>query len=140
MGIDISQLGDKAKAQVLQKLVQQQKPKPKERKYHNQPVQVDGIRFDSQKEAQRYRELMLLSKSQAIGDLKLQPEFTLQEAYTTPDGERVRAIRYRADFSYKRAGDLVVEDVKSTGTETDKYKIKKKLLLDRFGIKIVEVM
>ena len=83
---------------------------------------------------------MLLSKSQAIGDLKLQPEFTLQEAYTTPDGERVRAIRYRADFSYKRAGDLVVEDVKSTGTETDKYKIKKKLLLDRFGIKIVEVM
>lgn len=57
------------------------------------------IKFDSKKEARRYDALVLLPKSGEITDLKVQPEFTLIEAYTKPDGERVRALRYRADFS-----------------------------------------
>lgn len=71
-------------------------------KYGNKKAVRNGITFDSQKEAARYDQLMLLVCAGEIRDLKLQPEFTLQEAFTTPLGERVRAIRYRADFSYER--------------------------------------
>ena len=59
--------------------------------------------FDSKKEARRYDELMAMLRAGQIRDLKLQPQFTIQEAYTTPEGQRVRAIRYQADFSYERA-------------------------------------
>ena len=79
-----------------------------------------------------------------IRDLKLQPEFALQEAFTTSLGERVRAIKYRADFSYRRAvkegvdtrWEVVVEDVK--GYKTKEYELKKKLMAGR-GIHVVEV-
>lgn len=56
-------------------------------------------------------------------------------------GRRVRAIRYRADFTYHEGakGVQVVEDVKSRATRTREYAVKKKLLKDRFGIDITEV-
>lgn len=71
-------------------------------KYGNKKAVRNGITFDSQKEAARYDQLMLRLCAGEIRDLKLQPEFTLQEAFTTPLGERVRAIKYRADFAYER--------------------------------------
>ena len=65
---------------------------------------------------------------------------TLQEAYTDLEGRRVRAIRYRADFTYReRDGRLVVEDVKSKPTRTREYLIKRKLMKERRGIDITEV-
>ena len=95
-------------------------------KYGNKKAVRNGITFDSQKEAARYDQLMLLLCAGEIRDLKLQPEFTLQEAFTTPLGERVRAIKYRADFSYERPTEPdctgavhwlpVVEDVKGFRT------------------------
>ena len=107
------------------------------------------VTFDSRKEARRYDALMTLLAAGAIRDLKLQPEFTLQEAYTTTEGVRVRAIRYQGDFSYERAtspdcnGEIhwirVVEDVKSPATKTRVYEIKKKLMQERFGIDVREV-
>lgn len=113
-------------------------------KYHNRKVTVNGITFDSQKEADRYLELMLLQKAGKIDRLKLQPEFTLQEAFTTPDGEKVKAIRYRADFTYRKkmrdGADTywvsVVEDVK--GYRTKEYQQKRKMMLD-MGIRVIEV-
>lgn len=113
-------------------------------KYHNRKVTVSGITFDSQKEADRYLELMLLLKAGEIDRLKLQPEFTLQEAFTTPDGEKVKAIRYRADFTYRKkmrdGADTywvsVVEDVK--GYRTKEYQQKRKMMLD-MGIRVIEV-
>ena len=70
-------------------------------------------------------------------------EFTLQEAYTTPTGERVRAIRYRADFTYYRDTggnwEYVVEDVKSKPTRTKTYMMKKKMMADRLGLTITEI-
>ena len=74
-------------------------------------------------------------------------DFTLQEAYTDTEGRRVRSIRYRADFTYLRRAmgreghtwTLVVEDIKSRGTRTKDYLLKRKLMKDRFGIDIVEV-
>ena len=79
-----------------------------------------------------------------IDRLKLQPEFTLQEAFTTPEGEKVKAIRYRADFRYrKKMRDgvdtywvSVVEDVK--GYRTKEYQQKRKMMLD-MGIKVHEI-
>lgn len=117
------------------------------RKYHNVPDNRTApggkhIRFDSKKEAARYDELMLLLKAKRIKNLKLQPEYTLQEAFTTPEGERIKAIRYKADFSYEKfvSGEIVtiVEDVKSEGTKTQQYLLKRKLMQDK-GIKITEV-
>ena len=95
--------------------------------------------IDSKKEARRYDALVLLLRTGKITDLKVQPEFTLIEAYTTPDGERVRALRYRADFSYKRDGVLIVEDVKSTATRTRTYLDKRKLMREIHGIEVKEV-
>ncbi len=112
-------------------------------KYGAQKTEVDGIRFDSKKEARRYEQLMLLMQSGRIRELKLQRDYTLQEAYTTTDGRRVRAIRFRADFSYEEQdehGDWVeiVEDVKSKATKTRVYAIKKKLMQDIHGVRVRE--
>ena len=113
-------------------------------KYNSRKAVMNGIQFDSQKEAGRFGELLLLLKAGKIKDLKLQPEFTLQEAFKTPQGETVRAIKYRADFSYLRPvregvdtrWERVVEDVK--GFRTKDYEIKRKLMLG-LGVKVVEV-
>ena len=55
--------------------------------------------------------------------------------------ERVRPIVYRADFTYReRTGDgwrPVVEDVK--GVRTKEYNMKRKMMLEKFGVKIREV-
>lgn len=136
----------------------------KRSKYGNVPTEVNGIKFDSQKEANRYKVLLAALQSGSITDLRLQQDFTLQEAYTTPTGKRIRAIRYRADFTYKLGegyalpmdastqevvewfktmhkpgvNQLVIEDVKSKGTKTKEYEIKKKLMADK-GYIILEV-
>ena len=108
-------------------------------KYHNAPAERAGIRFDSQKEARRYDELMVMLRTGIISDLRLQPQFTLQESYVTETGERIRAIRYTADFSYKFGGKLVVEDVKSTATRTKEYLRNRKFMRSKFGIDIQEI-
>lgn len=77
--------------------------------------------------------------------LRLQPEFTLQEAFVTSKGERVRAIKYRADFfGYNRVEKVgsevhlepVAEDVK--GYRTKDYELKKKFLAGK-GIEVTEI-
>lgn len=118
------------------------------RKYHNEPDSRGNLHFDSKKEARRYDELLVLLWAGKIRNLRLQAQYTLQESYITPDGERVRAIRYVADFAYERpamqdSGTVywlpVVEDVKSRATRTAQYEMKKKLLRERFDITITEV-
>ena len=144
MGIDIGQLPPWAQKQILNKLVSQQPllsspQKEGKAKYHNEKATRDGLKFDSKKEAERFDALMLLLKAGAIQDLRLQRDFTLQESYTLPNGKRVRAIRYRADFTYVQEGKLIVEDVKSKATKTREYEIKKKLIREKYGVEIVEV-
>lgn len=143
----------KAQQQALRKLAEQNARKgisvEKPGKYHNERDVRGTLHFASRKEARRYDELAALLAAGQIRDLKLQPQFTLQEAYTTTKGERVRAIRYQADFSYERptAPDCtgtvhwlrVVEDVKSRPTRTRVYLMKRKLLQEKFKIDITEV-
>lgn len=157
MAINLSDLPPKYQQQAVEKYMKQQKrrgPAPsaaavqntdRAAKYRNTPterVTASGavLRFDSQKEARRYDHLILRQQAGEIRDLRLQVDFTLQEAYTDQEGRRIRAIRYRADFTYKeRDGRLVVEDVKSRPTRTREYLIKRKLMKDRHGIEITEV-
>jgi len=144
MGIDIRFLPPEMQRQALQKMIAQQKPASApivkaEPKYHNTPTDSRGITFDSAKEARRYDELMLMLRAGTVSDLKLQVNFTLQEGFKTTDGKRIKPIIYKADFTYHRSGELVVEDVKSEATRTKTYLIKKKMLRDKYGIDIEEV-
>lgn len=109
------------------------------RKYHNVATETAGIRFDSKKEARRYAELIDLLRAGQIEKLKLQPQFTMQESFLTEKGQRVRAIRYTADFSYLKNGKLMVEDVKTRPTRTKEFLRNKKMMVERFGIEVQEV-
>ena len=105
----------------------------KESKYHNKRVTVDGISFQSVKEASRYQELRMLERAGEITLLARQVKIEL-----VPKSNLFRAVYYVADFVYvdKRTGKTVYEDVK--GVRTDVYKLKKKLLYWRHGIEIKE--
>lgn len=105
-------------------------------KYHAKKVEVDGILFDSRREAGRYSELMVLQRAGKIADLKLQEEFEL-----IPKCGKERAAKYHADFSYTdtTTGEKVVEDVKSRATKTRDYILRRKLMNWRYGIQIREV-
>lgn len=179
MGIDVKDLPPAYQAQALRKWADAERKKGKRplpcpaandrqmtSKYRNNPTERvtaagNVLRFDSQKEARRYDELVVLERTGKIRELRLQVDFTLQEAYTDTEGRRVRAIRYRADFTYRipparrweiyaddPAGwsdklgipwELVVEDVKSRPTRTEEYMMKRKLMKERLNIDIQEV-
>lgn len=143
MAIDLHSLSEDAQRQILRKLGQT-KGKQRANKFNARKDRRGAIRFDSQREARRYDELMLLMKAGDIRKLKLQPQYTLQESYVAPDGERIRAIRYVADFSYERRDGQgfwtpVVEDVKSRATATQVYRNKKKMMREIYGISVQEV-
>ncbi|MBK8467712.1 MAG: DUF1064 domain-containing protein [Chloracidobacterium sp.] len=100
-------------------------------KFNAVKTEVDGFVFDSEAEARRYSELLILEKAGEIKSLCLQPVFTL-----IVNGERVG--KYIADFKYLTAkGETVVEDVK--GVKTPVYRLKKKLVKAIYGFDIVEV-
>lgn len=106
-------------------------------KYRNVKTQIDGITFDSRKEAARYCELKIMERAGLIRNLQLQPKFEIQPSYIK-SGKKVRAIIYIADFSYRQKnGKLIVEDVK--GKRTKEYLLKKKLVEYRYDFEITEV-
>ncbi len=120
-----------------------------ESKYHALKLTIDGVTFDSRREARRYSELKLLAKAGEITGLCRQQKFVLIPAQREPDtiGPRggkhkgqllERECAYIADFVYiDRDGNLVVEDTK--GVRTPEYVIKRKLMLWLHGIRIKEV-
>jgi hypothetical protein len=101
-------------------------------KYGNCKTTVDGITFDSHKEAVRYAELRLLEKGGVIRDLRRQERFEI-----VPKSRHGRALYYVADFVYVENDKTVVEDVK--GVRTPIYRLKKRLVAERYGIEIKEV-
>ena len=102
-------------------------------KYKNKKTIVDGIPFDSLKEARRYKELKLLVRGGAIKDLELQPVFKLIPTIRT-EQETLKEISYIADFKYYdcRKKRVIVEDVKSVATKTRVYSLKKRLFLQKY--------
>ena len=107
-------------------------------KYRNEKVYLDGIKFDSNRECQRYIELKTMQKAGLIKDLELQKRFVLQEGYVM-QGKKIRPITYVADFVYFDIENqkTVVEDAK--GMRTDVYKMKKKMFEYRYQIPIIEI-
>lgn len=99
-------------------------------KYSNNKTIIDGIKFDSKKEATRYSQLKLLERAKEINNLTIQPKYELQEHFRDNTGVMQKAITYTADFSYIYKDKVYVEDVK--GMKTDVYKIKKKLFLKKY--------
>ena len=97
--------------------------------YNNKKPIVDGIKFDSKKEAKFYQNLKLLKAAGEVKTFELQPKFVLLEK----DKDRVtgRGIKYIADFKITYSdGSVEVVDVK--GYKTQVYKLKKKLLLKKY--------
>lgn len=120
-------------------------------KYHSVKVYVDGIRFDSRREAKEWLRLRSLEQAGEISSLRRQVPYTLIKEQRERDtvgprggvkkGKLIeRPCTYIADFVYiDKDGNEVVEDVKSKATRTPEYIIKRKLMLERKGIRIKEV-
>lgn len=119
-------------------------------KYKSHKTEVDGIVFDSRKEARRWKELRLLEDEGHISDLQRQVRFELIPAQKEPDtrgpkggvikGKTIeRKVEYVADFVYTDAetGEMVVEDTK--GMKTKDFIIKRKLMLYVHGIRVREI-
>lgn len=117
-------------------------------KYHNKKTTMNGITYDSQKEAKRHQELLLLERAGAIQDLKRQVKFVLIPTQREPDTRGVRGgiikgkvleleCSYVADFVYTENGKTIVEDTK--GFKTKDYILKRKMMLHFHGIRIREV-
>ena len=123
-------------------------------KYHNSKVTVKTFCFDSRKEARRFAELTAMQAAGAILNLQRQVKFVLIPAQREADiigpkggkkpGKLIeRECAYYADFVYTDAktGERIVEDVKGYrgGGAYAVFSIKRKLLLQVFGLRIREV-
>jgi len=94
-------------------------------KYFNEKVEIDGIEFQSIKEANYYSEAKLLQITGEIIDIELQPEYELLPGFTK-NGKKYRPTKYKADFkiTYK---DNRVEVVDTKGVKTSVFRLKQKL-------------
>lgn len=122
----------------------------KKNKYNARSISYDGMKFDSQSEVLRYKELSLLMSQDIISELRRQVKYLLIPAQREPGTYGPRGgfkpgklleteCSYIADFVYivNETGETVVEDVK--GFKTKDYIIKRKLMLFVYGIKIKEI-
>ena len=114
-----------------------------ESKYHNKKIEYNGEKFDSQRELNRWLELLLLQKAGRIRNLERQVKYELipaqRESFQNGNQGKIieKSVSYVADFVYEENGKTIVED--SKGVRTDTYIIKRKLMLWKYGIKIKEV-
>lgn len=107
----------------------------KKSKFHNEPVTVDGVRYDSKNEMRRFNFLKLMEKAGEISNLRYHvkfemiPQITKEEIVHLKTKDKVvtkvvqSARYYEADFVYiNKKGEEIVEDFK--GQETDLFKFK----------------
>ena len=97
-------------------------------KYGAKRVEIDGYKFDSMAEGERYKEL----KAIKVDDLEPHPKYDLHV-------NDIKIGTYSPDFQYTVNGELVVEDVKGRATLTPLYRWKKKHMLAEHDIKVIEV-
>lgn len=95
----------------------------------------DGIRFDSKREFLRYMDLRILERAGEISDLKVHPKYPITiggieiRIFSKRYHKTGKHLTYVGDFEYRRAGELVIEDVKmQSGHRTDVYRIKRALM------------
>lgn len=96
----------------------------KKNKYNAKPTHVDGIRFDSKKEAEYYKQLKLIKENGAL------IMFLRQTPFHLPGG-----VIYRLDFmEFWASGEVDFIDVK--GRDTPMSKLKRKQVEELYHIKI----
>jgi hypothetical protein len=108
----------------------------RQNKYRAKRIEVDGITFDSQKEAGRWFDLLNLQRARLITDLQRQVRFDLRGQFAPLVSDKGRRLSYVADFVYQRDGMQVIEDAK--GIQTPEYKLKKAILRS-MGHTVIEV-
>lgn len=108
----------------------------KQNKYHNKKVEYDGIKFDSEKEKNRYIGLKQLERLGIIQNLQRQVKYELQPSFKL-NGKTIRSITYIADFVYIQDGVEIIEDTK--GFKTKEYLLKKKLFEYKYQKEIKEI-
>ena len=101
------------------------KPQVKKNKYRNHKTKVDGITFDSKKEADYYCQLKLLKRAGEIKDFGLQQRYELLPTFRK-NGITHRSITYVADFVIEN-NDGTTDIVDTKGFENQVFKIKQKL-------------
>ena len=109
-------------------------------KYNARSCYVDGIKFPSKHEAERYMILKYMQKRGEIKGLRLQVKYELIPPQRLGK-HKLREANYIADFTYYRNNELVVEDAKGykDGEAYRLFKLKKKLMLYQHGIWVEEV-
>lgn len=112
--------------------------RPKQSKYSNKKTTIDGITFDSKREARYYLDLKRLKAAGEIKDFGLQPKYELQPKFKK-NGETHQAITYSADFIVDHNdGTTEIIDIKSAKNfKTEVYRIKKKLFEYRYPDKTI---
>lgn len=105
---------------------------------------IDGIRFDSLAEGQRYTELKTLQKACKISGLICHPKWDLIEnpillpeqiRQTVYGGKAItNKLTFAADFAYLENGRQIVEDVKGKITKSNYKFVLKEAWLVRFKI------
>lgn len=113
---------------------------PTKSKYRAVKTTVDGLVFDSKKEAHRYSELKFAEQAKLIRGLETQPRWPIQ-VVNLQTGEITICGYFRADFRYLdiATGQTVVEDTKSEPTKTEAYRLRKKLVEAQHGITVREL-
>lgn len=120
--------------------------KKKRAKYGSKKKEVDGIKFDSAKEAARYGQLKMMKRANLISNLRMQVSYKLLVKRWEVNGQmydvglgQAYMRAYIADFVYFENGKEIIEDVKSVYTRRMRpYRIKKDLMKKVYGIDIKE--
>ena len=103
-------------------------------KYNNVKTEINGILFDSKKEAKYYGILKLKQKAKLIDSFEMQVKFDI-----IVNNHKIGF--YKADFvTFKDGKIFEVIDVKSEITKKlPVYRLKKKLIKALYGFDIVEI-
>jgi hypothetical protein len=105
-------------------------------KYGAKKTVIDGITFDSKKEARRYTELKLLERAGEIRGLKLKPVFPIVVNGRPVMMRNGHVAKYTADFQYFEGIKSVVEEVK--GYVVRDYPLRRALVEHIYHVKIRE--
>ena len=102
-------------------------------------LEVDGNKFDTVSEKNRYLELKRMENAGTVAELKCRPKWEIIPAQRTENGT-LKSSHYTADFSYIKDGKLVVEDVRNGRIyDIGEFRLKKKLMYLVHGILIDEI-
>lgn len=102
---------------------------PKRSKYGNRKTVIDGIRFDSKREAEYYAELKLREKAGEVFEVEMQRPFAI-----VINGQLV--CTYKSDFHFYDAIAKRRRVVDTKGFATPEFKLKKKLMKAVLGLDI----